>query len=165
MRSLIAVVVLLLTALAGPALSALAADPPGGPGWYQLADDAILNVTTPSGKLVITAGTPGFLVGATATTLTIRFERGIATWLGKEITADSSPATAATLTVPNVDPTAVRAFVRQPLSKVTPAPGGTSAGGSSSASGGGALAGLGGGQSITSASLTRTTVTIEDVEE
>jgi hypothetical protein len=161
MRSLIAVVVLLLTAAAA---TALADDPPGGPGWYQLLD-AGLNVSTTNGTLLVAGGTPGLLISVRSDgALNIRFERGLATWLGREITSDGEFRDTLTIIV---KPSEVRAFVRQPLSKVTPAPGGTSprTGGSSSASGGGTLAGLGGGQSITSATVTRTTVTVEDIEE
>lgn len=102
----LAIIVLLLSALGG---LALAADPPGGPGWYQAIDG--FNVSVPTkGFLIIAPDTPGQLVGTTGNLLTIRFERGIALWLGREITNDPL------LTI-NVSPTSVRAFVKQPLSK------------------------------------------------
>ncbi|PYM22098.1 MAG: hypothetical protein DMD78_15495 [Candidatus Rokuibacteriota bacterium] len=157
MRSLVAVVVLLLTAPV-----ALAGDPPGGKGWYQV-NRALSVPFSGGGNLLIATFTPGRLVEVTAAgRLRIEFERGISTALKREITVDGGFSEDLTITV---DPDEVTAFVRQPLSKATPSDDSSSAGGSSSASGGGALAGLGGGQSITSATLTRTTVTIEDVEE
>src|SRR6267142_6576576 len=110
MRYLIGIVALLVIVLAGVAL---AADPPGGPSWYQLADHG-LNVSTTSGTLLIAAGTPGQLVSVRMNgNLQIRFERGLATWLGKEITTDGGFS--ATLTI-DVEPGMVRAFVKQPLS-------------------------------------------------
>jgi hypothetical protein len=109
--------VLLLLLLAAPAI---AADPAGGPGWYQLTPDVVLTVPFASGgDLLIAGGTPGFLVGVTADgLLRLRFERGIATARGIEITTDGGFGAALTV---DVDPTLVRALLRQPLSKVTPA--------------------------------------------
>ena len=166
MRSLIAVVVLLLTAFCDVTL---AGDPPGGKGWYQLEPAGrFLSVKFKDGStLVIAWGTPGFFIGvAKDGRFSIRFERGIfttKTGAGREVTADGGFEDVLTI---DVEPSDVRALLRQPLSKATPGPDGapspTRGGGSAS---GGGLAGLGGGQSITSATLTRTTVTVEDVEE
>ena len=105
----IVVVALLVSA----PLLALAADPPGGPGWYQAIDGFNVSVVG-KGTLIIAADTPGQLVGVTTGgLLTIRFERGIALWLGTEITSDP----ALTISVP---PTTVRAFIKQPLSRLGP---------------------------------------------
>lgn len=116
MRCTIAVVVLLLLASVA---SVLAADPPGGPGWYQL--DISVSVAMPKGTLVITAGTPGQLVSfnADGTLMRIRFERGLASWLGSEITSGSSAENASLLTV-DVDPQLVRALLKQLLSRTKP---------------------------------------------
>ena len=103
---LLVVVALLVSA----PLIAVAADPPGGPGWYQAIDG--FNVSTAQGMVFIAPDTPGFLVGVTsAGLLTIRFERGVALSLGREV---SDPSL---LTV-SVPPTSVRAFVKQPFSRL-----------------------------------------------
>lgn len=116
MRSLIAVVVLLVIVLVGVAL---AADPPGGPGWYQLSSDSFISVPFEGGQLVIAGGTPGLLVGAQDGFLKIRFERGVATARGKEITSDGTLTERDALTL-LIDPSQVKAFVKQPLSKARP---------------------------------------------
>jgi len=159
MRCLIAVVVLLATVVAG---SAFAGDPPGGPGWYQLSTDVTLTVPTNSGDLLIAGGTPGFLVGvATDGSLRLRFERGIATWLGREITADGGFGPMLTI---DIDPALVRAFVRQPLSKAEPPAtrkGGAEPGalGAISGGGGGVVTGTG----VGAVGMRRdTVVTVED---
>jgi hypothetical protein len=157
MRLVIAVVALLL---ATAPLHALAADPPGGPGWYELTTTQI--VPTSSGDLVIAGGTPGLLVGvATNGFLRLRFERGVATWLGREITSDGGFAL--TLTV-EVDPAFVRAFVKQNLSSAAPGArrGGAEPGALGALGGGGITtgAGVGGTQGV---NVQRdTTVTVED---
>ena len=163
MRSLIAVVVLLVSA--PPA--ARAADPPGGPGWYQL--DTTVSVPTAKGTLVIAAGTPGQLVSinAAGTVMSIRFERGLASWLGAEINSGTSAENAALLTV-DVDPAMVKAFVKQLLSRVgaggsTPPPrrGGAEPGALGALGGGGTTgAGFGGSRAV---DINRdTTVTLSD---
>ena len=102
---------LVVALLVSAPLIVLAADPPGGPGWYQAIDG--FNVSVPSrGTLYIAPDTPGQLIGVTSDgMLTIRFERGIALWLGREIVND------ALLTI-NVPPSSVRAFVKQPFSRL-----------------------------------------------
>jgi hypothetical protein len=103
---LLVVVALLVSA----PLIALAADPPGGPGWYQAIDG--FNVSVAQGTLFIAPDTPGFLVGVTpGGLLTIRFERGIALWIGREIVNEP------VLTI-SVPPSSVRAFVKQPFSRL-----------------------------------------------
>ena len=116
-----AVVSLLLSA----PLVALAADPPGGPGWYQSLVG--FNVSTTSGVLIIAADTPGKLLGTKGTLLQIRFERGIALWLGKEIKEADGELERALLTL-YVSADMVRAFIKQPLSKLTPTPPGNGPG-------------------------------------
>jgi hypothetical protein len=158
MRACIVVVVLLLSLSAG---FAFAADPPGGPGWYQVIEG--FNVSTTKGILIIAADTPGFLKSATSTgMLSIQFERGIATWLGREITAVGEFATTLTITV---KPSEVRALLKQPLSKATPpGPGGSPSGfgGGSSGSGGGSIVGTG---NSVSAVTHHETVAVTDTQE
>ena len=144
MRFLIAVVVLLLTA----PLAAVAADElPGGPGWYTL--DIPVSVATTKGLLFINAGTPGKLVSYSADgmLMRIRFERGLASWLGAEINSATSADTAATLTI-DVDPSLMRSLLK-PVSKKTapaapPAPTPTTGGGAEPGALG-AIAGTSGG--------------------
>ena len=141
MRCLIAVVVLLLAA----PLAALAADPPGGPGWYQLMEDTTLSVPFESGTLFIAGGTPGRLVGVTAGgQLRIQFERGLATSRNGEITTATGSAEAAALTV-TVPPADVRAMLRQ--SKKAPGSGDGSDGSASPHPNRGVAAVTGGGSS------------------
>jgi hypothetical protein len=139
LRTLMPLVILLT------ALPALAADPAGGPGWYQLHDDVFLSVPFEGGTLVIAGGTPGFLMGVAPGVLRLRFERGVASSRNAEITTDSGPAAVAALTV-NVPQADVRALLRQPLSKAKPAPGSPSLStpGGGSASGGGGVVAAGG---------------------
>jgi hypothetical protein len=102
---------LVVALLVSAPLIALAADPPGGPGWYQAIDGFNVSITG-RGTLFIAPDTPGQLIGVTGDgMLTIRFERGIALWLGREIVND------ALLTI-NVPPSSVRAFVKQPFSRL-----------------------------------------------
>jgi hypothetical protein len=101
---------LVVALLVSAPLIALAADPPGGPGWYQAIDG--FNVSVAQGTLLIAPDTPGLLIGVTpAGLLTIRFERGIALWLGREIVNDP----VLTISVPS---SSVRAFVKQPFSRL-----------------------------------------------
>jgi hypothetical protein len=159
MRCTIAVVVLLVAA----PLIALAADPPGGPGWYQL--DITISVQIANGDtLTIAAGTPGFFTGVSRDGLfRIRFERGIVTQLGREITTDAGAGATLTLEVP---PELLRAFVKQPLSKkkdesTPPKKGGAEPGALGAIAGTGA--GLGGTRAI---GVKRdTVVTVEDAPQ
>ena len=164
MRSLLAVIVLLAAMFVG---SALAEDPPGGKGWYQAV--AGFNVSTAQGMLIISADTPGFLVGTTtvagALKLNVRFERGIATWLNQEITSDGQFRE--TLTI-RVDPSEVRALLRQPLSKAPPPPGDSSTPPAPTGGGGARTLGpmdgvIGGGVGTPSVNVHReTTVVVDD---
>ncbi len=70
------------------------------------------------GTLVIAGGTPGFLMDVTpAGLLVIRFERGLASVRGRELTVDGGFGSQLTV---EVDPANVTALLRQPLSKVNP---------------------------------------------
>jgi hypothetical protein len=122
----------------------------------------------PGGQLIIAAGTPGLLVSVTpAGFLTIRFERGIATTRGREITSDVAAKRPA-LTV-NVDPAQVRgrALLRQPVSKApATSPIGPAGGAGSTAAAplavSPAVVGAGGGSVAVSREVA---VTIRNVEE
>lgn len=155
-HSLTVAVLLLLLLLAAPAI---AADPAGGPGWYQLTPDTFISVPFETGMLVIAGGTPGFLVGVTpGGFLRLRFERGVATARGIEVTADGGFGAALTV---DVDPTFVRALLRQPLSRATPGGSPTPTTTGETAFGGGPV----GASGSVSAMGRHTTVIIDTTEE